>query len=155
MITLTVAAILLAIAIPRFNDLAASHRLSTTASSFLHILGTARSEAIKRNADVIVGVDGSVTVTTGIPAVTTTLSAAIPVQAPEINLNIPAALTATAKGMLTTGGTVGFTGLVADVSSTQIPTNNHRCVYVVTGMTVMSCTDSTTCAGGAPSATCK
>ena len=156
MITLVVAAILLAIAIPSFNYLTVSSKLTTTANGLVNALGIARSEAIKRNANVVVGVDGSVTTMVGVPAVNTTLSAAITVQVPVINMNIPAALTATSMGMLTVGGgAAGFTGLAADVSSTRISSNNHRCVYVTTGTTVTSCTDSVACGGGAPNATCK
>lgn len=155
MITLVVAAILLAIAIPSFNYLTVSSKLTTTANTLVNALGIARSEAIKRNANVVVGTDGSVSVTAGTPAVTTTISAAIPVQTPVITLNIPAALTATPMGMLVSGGTAGFSGLAADVSSNKISSNNHRCVYVTTGTTISSCTDSSDCQAGAPSANCK
>ncbi|MBN2856215.1 MAG: GspH/FimT family pseudopilin [Halothiobacillaceae bacterium] len=153
MITLTVAAILLAIAIPSFTYLTVSSKLTTTANSLVNALGTARSEAIKRNTNVVVGMDGSVAITSVTPAVT--INAAIPVQTPVIVLNIPAALTATPMGMLTSGGTAGFTGLAADVSSTKISSNNHRCVYITTGTTITSCTDSVACQAGSPNASCK
>ncbi|MGC8697386.1 MAG: GspH/FimT family pseudopilin [Halothiobacillus sp.] len=155
MITLTVAAILLAIAIPSFTYLTVSSKLTTTANNLVNALGTARSEAIKRNANVVVGTDGSVSVTSGSPSVTTTISVAIPVQTPVISMSIPAAITATPMGMLVSGGTAGFTGLAADVSSTRISSNNHRCVYVTTGTTITSCTSSAACQAGTPNANCQ
>lgn len=156
MITLTVAAILLAIAIPSFNYLTVSSKLTTTANNLVNALGVARSEAIKRNVNVVVGVDGSLNATIPNTNATTIIGAAIPVQTPVITMSIPAALTATPMGMIVSGGgTAGFSGLVADVSSTQISSNNHRCVYVTTGTTISSCTDSSVCQAGAPSANCK
>lgn len=149
MVTLAVAAILLAIAIPSFNYLMVSSKLTTTANAYVYALNIARSEAIKRNADVTVATTGAVTM----PAPATTISAPITVQAP-VNMNIPSALTAKPIGLLTTGGAAGFTGLAADISSTAISSNNHRCVYVVTGTTVSTCTDSSACAAGGPSANC-
>jgi type IV fimbrial biogenesis protein FimT len=166
MITLTVAAILLAIAIPSFTYLTVSSKLTTTANDLVNALGTARSEAVKRNAVLCVNqtssnAAGSISLPT-LPAGTCPLvvnlpliSAAIPVQTPVISLNIPAALTATPMGMIVSGGTAGFTGLAADVSSTQISSNNHRCVYVTTGTTISSCTSSAACQAGTPNANCK
>jgi type IV fimbrial biogenesis protein FimT len=165
MITLVVAAILLAIAIPSFTYLTVSSKLTTTANNVVNALSTARSEAIKRNAVLCVNdknndAPGSVSLASAngtCPNVPNQplISAAIPVQTPVITMSIPAAITATPMGMLVSGGTAGFTGLAADVSSTQISSNNHRCVYVTTGTTISSCTDSSVCGGGAPNATCK
>lgn len=167
MITLTVAAILLAIAIPSFNYLTVSSKLTTTANALVNVLGTARSEAIKRNAFLCVNQTssdnpGSISLPTlpaGTCPITVNLpliSAAIPVQTPVIAMSIPAALTATPMGMIVVnGGTAGFTGLAADVSSTQISSNNHRCVYITTGTTVTSCTSSAACQAGSPNANCQ
>ncbi|HQS02358.1 MAG: hypothetical protein B7Y07_08470 [Halothiobacillus sp. 24-54-40] len=157
MITLTVAAILLAIAIPSFNYLTVSSKLTTTANDLVTAIGVARSEAIKRNAVVNLNADGSVSITTVNPAATTIVRAAVSVQTPVIIYGSPKALEATPMGILRVAGTtVGYGGLVADINSNRIATNNHRCVYLVTGTAVSSCTDSTTCAtGGTPNATCK
>ena len=46
MVTLAVAAILLAIAIPSFNSLLVSSRLTTAANDFVNALAIARSSAI-------------------------------------------------------------------------------------------------------------
>src|SRR5699024_2853159 len=50
MVTIFVAAILMAIAVPSFKHITASSRLTTTANQFVDALNTARMEAIKRNA---------------------------------------------------------------------------------------------------------
>lgn len=152
MVTLTVAAILLAIAIPSFTYLTVSSRLTTTANELVNRLSLARSDAIKRNTLIRVAqADGAVSVV----ATGDVLSPAITVPN-NVNYIAPQPLDATQMGMLVVvGAGSGYTGLAADVSSTRISTNNHRCVYVTTGTTVTSCTDSVACGGGAPNATCK
>jgi type IV fimbrial biogenesis protein FimT len=53
MVVLAVAAVLMAVAAPSFNDLILSQRAKTAAFSFVNTAVMARSEAIKRNADVV------------------------------------------------------------------------------------------------------
>ncbi|MEW6099583.1 MAG: GspH/FimT family pseudopilin [Pseudomonadota bacterium] len=52
MVTLTVMAVLLGVAVPSFQDAIESSRLSTRANDLLRGLQTARSEAIRRNGAV-------------------------------------------------------------------------------------------------------
>lgn len=52
MVTLTVLAVLLGIAVPSFRSLIESSRLTSQANDLLHGLQTARSEAIRRNTAV-------------------------------------------------------------------------------------------------------
>ena len=52
MITVAVAAILLIIAVPSFNNIINSNRLTTATNTLVNALNTARMEAIKRNASV-------------------------------------------------------------------------------------------------------
>ena len=52
MVTLAIAVILLAIAVPGFQSLIRSNRLTTTTNAFIAALNLARMEAIKRNARV-------------------------------------------------------------------------------------------------------
>lgn len=52
MVSLTVASILLAIAIPTFRSATASTRLTTQANDLVAAINLARSEAIKRNASI-------------------------------------------------------------------------------------------------------
>jgi type IV fimbrial biogenesis protein FimT len=154
MITLVVAAILLAIAIPSFTYLTVSNRLTTTANELVNRLSLARSDAIKRNTLISVAADGALSVVT--PA--SIISPAITVPG-SVNYGQTQALEVTQMGILqAVGATVGYSGLVADFNSSRISSNNHRCVYVTTGTVVTSCTDSNPCGGaggGAPNATCR
>jgi len=54
MITLVIAAILLAVAIPSFKTLFESNRLATQANELIGVVNLARSEAIKRGANVTI-----------------------------------------------------------------------------------------------------
>lgn len=54
MITVTVAAILLGIGVPTFADIIRNNRLTTAANDLLHSTQRARSEAVKRQAQVVV-----------------------------------------------------------------------------------------------------
>jgi type IV fimbrial biogenesis protein FimT len=55
MVSLVVLGILVTVAIPSFNDLVLSTRIKSAASDLYGALSLARSEAIKRNANVTVG----------------------------------------------------------------------------------------------------
>lgn len=67
MVTVGVAAVLLTVAVPAFNSIVSSNRLSGYANTFVASAQLARSEAIKRNADVHLcrSSDGSTCATTG------------------------------------------------------------------------------------------
>jgi type IV fimbrial biogenesis protein FimT len=67
MITVSIAAILLGIAIPSFTDTIKSNRLTTQANDFVTALNFARSEAVKRGYQVTLckSTDGATCVTTG------------------------------------------------------------------------------------------
>ena len=52
MVTIAVAAILLAVAVPGFRNLIVSNRLTATTNAFVAALNLARIEAVKRNARV-------------------------------------------------------------------------------------------------------
>lgn len=58
MITVTVAAILLGIGVPAFSDIIRNNRLTAAANDLLHSTQRARSEAIKRQAAVVVCATG-------------------------------------------------------------------------------------------------
>ena len=57
MVTLTVMAIFMGIGIPSFNNFTASQKVKTASADLMNSLVLARSEAIKRNADVTVAPD--------------------------------------------------------------------------------------------------
>jgi type IV fimbrial biogenesis protein FimT len=56
MVTVSIAGILMAMAIPSFNDTIQNHRLTTYANEFITAMNLARSEAIKRGQSVTVRV---------------------------------------------------------------------------------------------------
>lgn len=169
MVTLVVAAILLAIAIPSFTYLTVSSKLSTTANSLVNNLMVARMEAVKRNADMNVCANN--TTTTGIycnivPAGSTTQFHAgiIGIQPGVINFQAGAATpTYGSQGLArsTTGSTnAPFDQLVAGIYSTQISSNNARCVYLTSGSVISTCTQTyntltNAACTGAPSGSCQ
>ena len=67
MVTVSILAILMAVAIPSFQSMIASSKLTTATNDFMATLGQARSEAIRRGSRVTVckSADGSQCVTTG------------------------------------------------------------------------------------------
>lgn len=69
LVTIGVASILLAIAVPSFNQLMVANRLTTQANDFVSAINFARSEAIKRNTSVSLCRVSSATATTCATAV--------------------------------------------------------------------------------------
>lgn len=53
LVTISLASVLLAIAVPSFRSLTISNRLTTQANEFAAAINVARSEAIKRNSSVV------------------------------------------------------------------------------------------------------
>lgn len=156
MVTIAVAAILLAVAVPSFRHLIISNRLTTAANNVVTAVTLARSEAIKRNANVDFSknIGGEVTYTDSKNNTTTVYGA--PTMPPQITLGSVQALVATPSGFLEKSGTAaGYSGLVADISTAELSSDNHRCIYLATGVAITSCTDSAACAAGQASNTCK
>ncbi len=60
MVTLSVAGILLAIAVPSYTAMVENNRLATAANSFISSMGLARSEALKRRTNITVTATDSV-----------------------------------------------------------------------------------------------
>jgi len=148
MVTLAVAGILLGIAVPSFRQLIFSNRLTATANEVVTALTVARSESVKRNVRI------NFTATAGVQLLDGTVmrdAVAIPA---SINLSSVQPLEATPLGfMVQAGATAGFNGLIADINTTALAANNHRCVYLVSGMALDTCTDSSPC-GATPNGTC-
>ncbi len=154
MVTIFVAAILLAIAVPSFQHITVSSRLTTTANSLVGALNLARMEAIKRNADVqfcgtvdngstsdlktACGTDqpGAVYVLTGTAAASSAvLVQAAPVQ-PTASLRLPTvnAIQFDARGLAHLAGqSAPYNGTVAVVCSTAIDSDNMRTISMTTG----------------------
>ncbi|MGA8008098.1 MAG: GspH/FimT family pseudopilin [Thiomonas sp.] len=157
LVTLAIAGLLLALAVPSFNRLMVSSRLTTQANNAVSLLSYARGEAVKRGGNVQIDLNGAVTALPT-PANTASVPLTQAVTLPEgVQSSSPVtALIATPIGLLLApASSTGYSGLVADVYSTAISSDNHRCIYLYTGATVASCTDSKTCNASAPNATCK
>ncbi len=155
LVTLVIAGLLLALAVPSFNRLMISSRLTTQANNAVSLLAQARTEAVKRRMDVQLNADGSMF---AIPAqaASVPITQATPVSAGITSTPRVQALVATPMGLLKApNATTGYTGLVLDLSSNAISSDNHRCIYLYTGTTVASCTDSQSCKADAPNANCK
>lgn len=160
MITIAVAAILLAIAIPSFRNLILSNELTTTTNEWVTAVNVARSEAIKRSAGVVVcGAGGNQSGTNDLSnGCAANLGEVRAFQAGTTNvtvvraaLEIPASVNlaqtqslrfgATGIGRLPNGN-APYTGIAADISSPGLGGENHRCVRVISGTTVTTDSDT-------------
>lgn len=169
MVTVAVAAILIAIAVPSFSHMIASNRLNTATNEVVGALNTARLEAIKRNADVQFCSDlaanntsdtlgsacgsqpGAVYVQTG-PATVVQVLASVPSLVAPVQLSGDIAAIrfhgdglgytpgATAPYDSTTAGTP-----LADICVSSMTTNNHVQISMATGSIITTNTTSGTC----------
>jgi len=155
LVTLVVAGLLLAVAVPSFNRLMVSSRLTTFANELVGRLALARTEAVKRGYTVQFNTDGAITALQPQASPITITQA----MTPPPGINAAAAvdtLIATPLGLLHEPAvSTGYSGLVADISSNAISGDNHRCIYLFTGTSVSSCTDSQACRANNPNGTCK
>lgn len=171
MITIAVAAVLLSIAIPNFRDLILSNQLTTISNEWVATVNAARSEAIKRGSATVVcgenGNQGTGALSNGCPSVigqvrarpanaptsTTVVRAALDVEIPNaITLQDTESVQFGSDGVGRSPGadpTSVYSGLVAEVNTDQLGSNNLRCVYLETGTTVTTCT-MTGAQGGCP-----
>ncbi len=155
LVTLAVAALLLAVAVPSFNRLIISNRLTTQANDVVNRLAQARNEAVKRGINVEINADGSINaLPLGGASTPIAQAASLP---PGISASAAiGTLVATPLGLLRQpNASTGYSGLVVDLSSNAINSDNHRCVYLYTGTSVASCTDSQSCKAGTPNASCQ
>ncbi|RRQ23560.1 prepilin-type N-terminal cleavage/methylation domain-containing protein [Guyparkeria sp. SCN-R1] len=167
MITIVVAAILLAVAIPGFGNLILSNKLTTVTNEWVTAVNVARSEAIKRNAVVVIcgeSGDDSTTLSTGCDAQaswgevralnrSTSGDSVEVVRAPLMG-DIPSGISVTGTKTLRFGGNgIGRQEnqsapdsdvLIADISAPDLSGDNHRCVRLITG-TTLNTVSSDTC----------
>jgi type IV fimbrial biogenesis protein FimT len=165
MITLVVAVILIAIAVPSFRRITLTNKLTTTANDIVGAINLARMEAVKRNASTQLCSDsptsnssdtlgtacgtqaGAVYALAGSPA------AAVPVRTASIGLAAPIVLTGnlvairfSSQGLgHLVSSTAPYTGPIADVSTASIGTDNHRCVRMAAGSILTTTMSSTAC----------
>jgi type IV fimbrial biogenesis protein FimT len=165
LVTLAVAAILLMIAVPSFKTITLSNRLTTVANDVVGAINVARMEAIKRNTSVQFCSD-SATVNTTIDTLGTKCGAQtgavyastgttppIQVRASIAGISAPIVLTGDMTAIRfggeglgqTVAGTGPYTGLIADISTDAISTDNHRCIKMTAGSVLEVTTSSVAC----------
>lgn len=161
MITMTVAVVLIMIAVPSFKNLTLSNKLNTTANDIVNAIHVARMEAIKRNASTQL-CSNSASVNSGDPLGTAcgTQTGAVfatgtadPVLAatPGITgaVQLSGDVTALRFGGQGLGQAVGstsaYTGTVADICTSQMDKDNHRVVAMTTGSILAVTTKSGAC----------
>jgi type IV fimbrial biogenesis protein FimT len=171
LIAISVAAIALAIAVPSFTGIITSNRLSATANELIGSLHQARMQAIKRNlpaqfcsdAAALNGTDtlGAACNSTAGAVYLSGVSdpiATAPQIPDSIMLTNVTALRFAGNGLASTATGSGiYSGLIADIYTPKVETNNHRCIYMITGSVISSC-KITANSGGCPSnepATCQ
>lgn len=155
---LTIAGILLALAIPAFRQITISNRLTTTANLIVETVMHARLEAIRRNAatqfcsddasdntndtlGTACGTQAGAAYVLNTDASTTKLRDALAAPSGITVATGIAALRYGGQGLARQAGTNGpYTGLVADVYSDEIDSANHRCIYMTAGSIIASCT---------------
>lgn len=147
LVTITVAAVLLAVAVPNFQNLMLSNKLSTSANSVVYALNLAKSEAVKRNQDVSFTDSAQIKNT---DAAGTTLAAAPALPAGVQKVSGKALIASPAGFLRQSTANAGFSGLVMDLYASNLPSNQHRCVYLITGITAVTCTVNGT--GNCPNA---
>lgn len=154
MITLTVAVILIMIAVPSFRNITLSNKLTTTANDIVGAINMARMEAIKRNANTQLCSDLAASNTSdplGTACTTQTGSVwemnntvATQVSTGPVSLVDPlqlsghmTALRFGGQGLgYQVGTTAPYTGLVADICTSLISSDNHRQINLTAGSIV-------------------
>ena len=163
MITIAVAAILLAVAVPSFRTITLSSRLSTASNDVVAAFNTARLEAIKLNAHTQLCSDSASTNTSdtlgsacgtqaGAVYAMNGTSAAL-VRTASLNVTSPlkfnggmAALRFNGQGMATAAGsTAPMSGVIADICTSDLSSGNHRIVTVTTGYSIQTQTTTGDC----------
>lgn len=163
LIVVTIVAIVTAIGIPSFRNTILSNRLTATANAFVSTYNSARLSAIRRNAAVqfcssASSTNGSEVLGTACAsetgaaymlnadATTTTKVAEAPAMPPGLTVSSSAALRFNGQGFAraAVSGSGPYTGLLLDLSTSQLGTNNRRCIYLATGSIISVCTASGT-----------
>jgi type IV fimbrial biogenesis protein FimT len=175
-ITVTVATAALALAISGYKSVVISNRLSATTNSLIEAIKRAQIQAIKSNIDTQFCSNSSSnnstdTLGAGCPVAAGAVYWVDPGTGKAAQLQGPPSLPSTiavadgtgstaasialrfaGSGLAFSPGSAGapYTGLVADVYSAQLSSNNHRCIYMATGSQLSSCAYTGSCPGSEP-----
>ena len=164
MITVTIAVVLIMIAVPSFKTITLSSKLTTTANDIVGAINIARMEAIKRNANTqLCGNTGNTSNssdTLGLACTTQTgavyvliNAAAVPVRDGTNGISAPIVLTGNMTPVRFGGQGLGhlvastapYSGRIADISTAAISTNNHRCIRMTAGSIITTTPSSAAC----------
>lgn len=163
LITMTVAVVLIMIAVPSFKSLTLSNKLNTTANDIVNAIHVARMEAVKRNAntqlcsnsasantsDTLGGAcgteAGAVYAMSG-AAPSQVLAGTSGITAPiQLNGDMTA-LRFTAQGLARkVGTTTPYGDTVVDICTSQMSTDNHRVITMTAGSILATTTTSGNC----------
>lgn len=162
MATVAVAAVMFAIAVPSFTYMTTSNQLTGAANELLNALNTARTQAIKTNSNATVCSDNTCSVTWPTDAQGNALTLDPPIRAGiagisgSVQIQNPTLLVFNGQGLAHAAGNANpYGGLVADIYSTAITSNNRRCLYMVAGGSIMrtcTITSNGACPNAAPPA---
>lgn len=154
MITVTIAVVLIMIAVPSFKTIMLSNKLTTTANDLVFAINSARMEAIKRNTSTQLCSNSASANTTGttdalgnacttetgaVYVLTTPLPTPVLAGTPGITapLQLSGDLTAlrfTAQGLGQQVGTsIPYNSTVVDICTSQMSTDNHRKITMAAG----------------------
>ena len=160
-ITVSIAAVLLALAVPSFRNITLASKLATTSNDVVAAINTARMEAIRRNAPTQLCSDSSSANTndvlgaacgTAVGAVYVLVDGnAEPVRSNTIGITMPIQLTGNVTAVRFTGQGLAraigssslYAGTVADICTSSLSKDNHRVVAMVAGGSVITTTTTT------------
>ena len=164
MITLAVAVILVVIAIPSFQSIILSNRLTTAANEVVDALNVARMEAVKLNANtqfcsnsLSSNTNSNSSDTLGTACATQTgavyalansgttqVQTAISDISSPLQISVIKPVRFNGQGLgYAVGTTTPFSGTVADICASKLSSNNHVVISVAAGGSVISTSTST------------
>lgn len=164
LITMTVAVVLIMIAVPSFKSLTLSNKLNTTANDIVNAIHVARMEAVKRNANtqmcsnsasangtsdllgVACGTEAGAVYAMSGAAPSQVLAGTSGITAPiQLNGDMTA-LRFTAQGLARkVGTTTPYGDIVVDICTSQMSTDNHRVIRMTAGSILATTTTSGNC----------
>ena len=145
MITLIVLGILLGLGVPSFVNLYNRNKLATSANKIVAAVNAARVAAIKQNSTVSFCQDVSVATNCSNPA-TILAASALEGMSSSVLVQSSTQIDFGADGIgTTTSSTIPYSGIVADVYTNSLTTDNHRCIAMVGGSSVRTYTKTGNC----------
>jgi type IV fimbrial biogenesis protein FimT len=162
-VTMTIAVVLIMIAVPSFKNITLSNRLTTAANDIVGAIYSARTEAVKLNAatqlcsnsatnntadtlgTACASQTGAVYALTGGTA-TQIRASAVGIATPlKLNGDM-VALRFTSAGLgQQAGTTTPFSNTVVDICTSSLSNNNHRVITMTTGSIISTTTTSGAC----------